>query len=541
MKHSNNKSINVAGPSHPVPPLRVLAASLAVAFIALSSSPDARAQALNAELSKEARACADLRNLQLPEATVTGAELVTSGSFSPPAAGDALRGAQTGTLTKLPAFCRVMLTLQPQIKVEVWMPSRSWNKRFQAVGGGGYAGFIAYDSLASAIRDGYASASTDTGHTTSQLDGKFVLNADRSLNEQQLKDFAYRAVHEMTVKSKSVIRSYYRSAPRYSYWNGCSTGGRQGLMEAQRFPEDYDGILSQAPAINWDRFVPAEIWPQLVMRLDLGGPIAPAKLVALREAIISANDRLDGVEDGVVDQPDQLEVSDELMKRAGLNDREIAAVRKIWAGPRTSGGDFLWYGIEPTAPLDAMAGPQPFPIPVDYIGTWLQRNPQWDWKTMDYAEFERFFQQSRQQYNALIGTDNPDLRAFASAGGKLLMVHGWDDQLIMPRGTIDYHRRVQEAAGGARSSSRFARLFMAPGNFHCSGGPGPDTFNTMETLVNWVEKGKAPERLMATKLADGKPVRTRPLCVYPQTATYSGKGSTDNASSFVCTAPKPSR
>ena len=538
MNYSNETCFHIPDSARAGSALRGITASITVAVASLSIWPGAYAKpVVDAGLSEKARACADLSTLRLSDATVTGAQLVTSGAFSPPAGGDALRGAETGPLANLPPFCRVTITVKPQIKVEVWMPSQAWNRRFQAVGGGGYAGFIAYDSMASAIRAGYASASTDTGHAASLFDGKFILNADRSLNEQQLKDFAYRAVHEMTIKSKSLIRTYYRVAPRYSYWNGCSTGGRQGLMEAQRYPDDYDGILSQAPAINWDRFIPAEIWPQLVMQRDLGGPIAPAKLAALHGAIIATYDRNDDVSDGVVDQPDRIRVSDELMRNAGLSAQEIATMRKIWEGPRTSNGDFLWYGVEPTAPLEALAGQKPFPIPVDYLGSWLLRDPQWNWQTMDYVDYERLFQHSRQRFNASIGTDDPDLRSFASAGGKLLMVHGWDDQLIPPRGTIDYFQRAQAAAGGAKSVAGFARLFMAPGVLHCGGGPGPDTIDGMGALVKWVEQGKAPEQISAQKLnGAGEPVRTRPLCLYPKRAVYSGTGSEDRASSYVCKA-----
>lgn len=507
---------------------------LLLASIALSASISVRA-------ATGPEACAALRQIQLPDATVTSTEFITNGHFQPPGEGDSLRAASTAELKNLPPFCRVSLTIKPQIRVEVWLPGQNWNQRFQAVGGGGYAGFIAYDSLGEAIRNGYAGSSTDTGHSASIANGKFVLNADHTLNQQQIDDFAHRAVHEMAVKAKTVIAAYYQSPPRYSYWNGCSTGGRQGLMEAQRYPKDFDGILSMAPAINWDRFIPAEIWSQLVMQQDLGAPIPAAKLHALQQAIIAEYDKADGVVDEVIDDPRIVHPSDKLMASAGLNTAEIAAMRKIWTGPRTANGSFMWYGLEPTAPLIGLGGAQPFPIVVDYIGIWLQQNPQWDWKSMDYAAFERFFEQSRQQFHARLATDNPDLSQFAEEGGKLMMWHGWDDQLIFPRGTIDYFQRVQAAAGGEEATSKFAKLFMAPGVMHCRGGVGPDKIEALPALVKWGEQGKAPQQILATKEQDGKVIRTRPICAYPQRTVYSGKGSSDDAANFSCMAPAPKR
>lgn len=502
---------------------------LLLASFALTVSVSARA-------ASGPEACTALRHIHLPDTTVTRAEFINSGRFQPPGGGDALRAGSTAEQQDLPPFCRVSLTIKPQIQVEVWLPDQNWNQRFQAVGGGGYAGFIAYDSLGEAIRNGYAGSSTDTGHTSSIIDGKFVLNPDHTLNQQQINDFADRSVHEMTVKAKAVVAAYYQSAPRFSYWNGCSTGGRQGLMEAQRYPTDYDGILSMAPAINWDRFIPAEIWPQLVMRQDLGAPIVATRLHALRQAIIAEYDKADGVADGVIDDPRIVVPSDKLMASAGLHPAEIAVMRKIWTGPRTADGSFLWFGLEPSAPPEALAGVQPFPIVVDYIGIWLQQNPQWDWKSMDYAAFERFFEQSRQQFHARLGTDNPDLSQFAENGGKLLLWHGWDDQLIFPRGTIDYFQRVQIAAGGAEATAKFARLFMVPGVMHCRGGSGPDKLDAFPALVKWVEQGKAPQQLLATRQQNGKITRTRPVCAYPQRTVYSGKGSSDDAVNFSCVA-----
>jgi hypothetical protein len=202
--------------------------------------------------------CADLVNLRLSDTTITAAHEVAAGPFTPPGATKPIAGGD------LPAFCRVALTVAPAINIEVWLPKSTWNKRYQGVGGGGYAGTISYGALATALRAGYATASTDTGHPAS-VGGTFALNPDGTLNWGLIKDFAERSLHEMVLKAKRIIHAYYDAGPRYSYWTGCSTGGRQGLMAVQRFPEEYDGLVIAAPAINWERFISAELWPQIVM------------------------------------------------------------------------------------------------------------------------------------------------------------------------------------------------------------------------------------------------------------------------------------
>src|SRR5436190_12835003 len=217
--------------------------------------------------STSATTCSDLVNLKLSQAAITAAEDVPAGAYTPPGG---------GAQPNLPAFCRVAFTVEPQIHVEVWMPKETWNERYRGEGGGGYAGSISYAGLAAGIRAGYATASTDTGHSAA-VGGTFALNPDGTLNNQLIRDFAERSLREMAVKSKSIIKAYYSKTPKYSYWKGCSTGGRQGLMAVQRFPEEYDGLVIGAPAINWDRFIPSELWPAIVMK-DSGGPISNAKL-----------------------------------------------------------------------------------------------------------------------------------------------------------------------------------------------------------------------------------------------------------------------
>src|SRR5215468_4416936 len=297
-----------------------------------------------AKSAKPAINCADLMSLRLAETTVTAAEEIPAGTYTPPG---------FPPLTNLPAFCRVALTVAPQVRIEVWMPKETWNRRYRGEGGGGYAGSISYGGLATGILAGYATASTDTGHPAS-AGGTFALNPDGTLNNQLILDFAERSLHEMVRKAKNLITIYYGSPARYSYWNGCSTGGRQGLMAVQRFPEEYDGLVIAAPAINWDRFIPAELWPQIVMREEVGGPISAAKLNAVTNAAVAACDAEDGVVDGVINDPRKCKYDPaESICRPGndagacLTVAEANVVRKIWDGPTDhTGKQRIWFGLE---------------------------------------------------------------------------------------------------------------------------------------------------------------------------------------------------
>jgi len=483
------------------------------------------------------RSCESLASLHLSETTITGATEITSGSFQPPF-GPPLSG--------LPAFCRVTLTVSPQINVEVWLPLVTWNGRFQAVGGGGYAGVISYGALAIALRAGYATASTDTGHSAvTQPGGSFALTPSGQLDFPIIEDFAFRSEHQMTLKGKTVLQDFYGRPAAFAYWNGCSTGGRQGLMEAQRFPDDYDGILAGAPAINWSKFIPAEFWPQLVM-LQAHDFVPQCKFAAANAAAIAACDGLDGVVDGVIDDPrachfDPASLIGTTTPCGTITATDADIIRAIWQGPRGPQGQFLWFGLEPGASFTGLANTQdasdglPFPIATDWIKFFLLQNPGWDWHTATYPEFVQLFRQSVEEYSRVIATDDPNLDAFEDHGGKLIIWHGWADQLIFPRGTIQYYERVQQAMGGGRRTDEFARLFMAPGVAHCGGGTGPAPADPFGALVNWVEHHQAPDQLLATKTdATGAVVESRPLCPFPLEARYTGHGSTNDAANFTC-------
>jgi pimeloyl-ACP methyl ester carboxylesterase len=350
-----------------------------------------------------------------------------------------------------------------------------------------------------------------------------------------IEDFAARSLIELTDKSRSLIDEFYGEAAQYEYWNGCSTGGREGLMLAQRHPDAYDGILAGAPAINWDRFIPSLLWPQIVMAEELDGPIAQCKLAEATSAAVEACDSVDGVNDGVLEDPracdfDPVSLVGVETPCGEFTETDAAVIQAIWDGPRTSAGEFMWYGLAPGTPLEEVAGSLPFPIGSDYFRIWVQQDPTFDWHTLGYAGFEDAFRTSQDLFNEVIGTDDPDLTSFRDAGGRLVMWHGWYDQLIPPEGSIDYYDRVLEAMGEIGDVAEFARLFMAPGVLHCGDGPGLTEFDAFGALVDWVETGRAPETITASRGAE-----TRPMCPYPTVATYDGTGDPDRAASFDCT------
>jgi hypothetical protein len=452
-----------------------------------------------------------------------------------------------------------------QIKIRVGLPPNSvdmmnpsaagavpWNGKNCDLGGGGYAGAVG--SVTSSTNLGYVGTSTDTGHTGGS--GSFALNPDGTLNWGLIEDFARDGIRQQYLWGVQLAKTYYGMEPTRKYWVGCSTGGRQGLYQAQNFPGAYDGILSGAPAINWDRFIPAELWPQIVMKEKVGQAIEACKLATVNNAALAACDGLDGLVDGVLDDPRRCDFDPQVLQNASctstdcncLTAAEVEAVQKIWDGPRGTHGKFLWYGLEPTTllsgpPFGGLAGPNPFPIAVDHFRYWIEQNPAFDWHTLDYASFEQDFRESQQLFNGVIGTDNPNLSRFRDSGGKILIWHGWTDSLIFPQGTTNYYERVLDRMGGSKHVERFARLFMAPGVDHCGGGAGPNVFDMFGPLVAWVEQGIPPDQIIATKYINDNPElgvqRTRPLCPYPLVARYTGTGNIDNAENFTCVKTIP--
>ena len=474
------------------------------------------------------RSCESLASLALPNTTIESATIDPGDERTPPS-------------------CRVMaiVTHAPatdRIKVFVALPLKGWNGRFQGTGGGGFSGGSPA-SLRQPLTVGYAAGSTDTGHEGGR--GSFALDANGRFDWQSIKNNAYLGIHEMTVTGKALTQALYGNAPRYAYFTGCSTGGRQGLSEAQRFPADYDGILSGAPAINWPKLHVEQLWGHLMM-LEAKNVVPMCKLEAAARAAVEACDATDGAKDAVIDDPLRCTYEPKTLVGttpagcSAFTEADATVIRKIWEGPKRRDGSFLWYGLPRGTPfsLSATGGTplagRPFEITLDWFRFFLTQNPQWDWQTLTHASYEQLFDQSVEQFNAVLGTDNPDLSAFRDRGGRLLLWHGVADPLIYFEGTVDYYTRVVRQMGGAARTAPFLRFFLAPGVGHCSGGAGPQPTGLLEALVKWVEEKRAPETLEAQKREGNAVVRTRPLCQYPQVAKYKGTGSTDEAGSFDC-------
>lgn len=470
-----------------------------------------------------------LTNLSLPNTTIESAVIDTANHMC----------LVTAIVTHPPAGDRV--------KIWIGLPLTNWNGRFQGTGGGGFLGG-SQGSLREPVARGFAAGATDTGHEGGS--GSFALDAKGRQNWQGIIDNAYLGIHEMTVVGKALTKAFYGKAPRYSYFVGGSTGGRQGLMEAQRFPDDYDGIISACPAINWHRFVAASLWPEVVM-LSMSNFVSKAKLDAATAAAVAACDADDGVKDGVIDDPFHCTYDPKALVGTKVDNNlftgaDAEVIRKIWQGPRAQDGSFIWHGLDRGADLFAYASTggsplkgEPFSIALEYWVYYLAQDAKWDWTTLTYAGFEQMWTKSVEQYGAVLGTDDPDLTRFRDHGGKVIITHGLADQLIPAAGTVDYFERVEQRMGGETNTAKFARLFLVPGVDHGFHGAGATPTGLNEAILRWVEEDQAPDKLIAEKRdGSGKVIRTRPLFPYPQVAKYKGSGSTDEAVNFDGITPR---
>jgi feruloyl esterase len=497
-----------------------------------------------------AAACTSLSDQRLPSATITAAQAITTGSFTPQGS--------TNPITNLPPFCRVAGVIAPtsesQILFEVWLPLENWNGKFAGVGNGGWAGVISFGPLAEQLRRGYATASTNTGHEAAP-----GVNAARFAFEkpEQLIDFAYRSHHETALKAKAIAEAFYTKPPAHSYFIGCSSGGYEGLMEAQRFPTDYDGIVAGMPANNWTRLMAGDFDATLAAFKGSVSNLPPSALGVLHRAALAACDSKDGVIDGVLEDPRQCTFDPAALTckanqdaASCLTPAQVDAARRVYGGlkdPKT--GAQLYPGLAPgSEPFWPNRDPaSPFPIPIAHYKWLVFADPNWDWKSFDFsdpADYEAH-QKAEAKFAPILNATNPDLTQFRQRGGKLLQYHGWNDQLISPQNSIDYYESVISfLAAGRRNRAEttqdvqsFYRLFMAPGVAHCGGGPGTSTFDMQAALEQWVERGIAPDQIAATHVTSGVVDRLRPLCAYPQVAVYKGKGDTNDAANFECRAP----
>jgi len=497
----------------------------------------ALAAAVSVVAPSRAATCESLSSLSLPDTSITLAQSVGAGQLTLPGRNVAEVPSAPVALKDLPAFCRVAATLKPtsdsDIKIEVWLPASGWNGNFEAVGNGGWAGVISYGAMAEALHDGYVTASTDTGHVGGR--GTFALD-----HPEKLTDFGYRAVHEMTLKAKAIAEAFYRSAPRLSYWNGCSTGGRQGLKEAQRFPADYDGIVAGAAANPRTRLSSWQIWLSQGV-LPPENYIPASKYPVIHKAVLDACDAADGLKDGLIADPTRCNFDPKTIEcKSGdaptcLTAGQVAAAQRMYTAPKNSRtGEPVYFNVEPGSELGwAMLarGPEPFSAATDQFRYVVFKDPKWDWHSFnldnDVALADKID-------NDTINASDPNLKAFLAHGGKLLLYHGWADPGVPPLASVNYYKTTVDTMGGEAKMADSIRLFMVPGMGHCGGGEGPNTFDMMTAMVDWREHGKTPERIVASHITAGKVDRTRPLCAYPQVAKYKGSGSVDQAENFVC-------
>jgi feruloyl esterase len=435
-------------------------------------------------------------------------------------------------------FCRVVGIIEKEINFEVWLP-RDWNGKFQGVGNGGLTGAINYPAMGEALAQGYATASTDTGHRTQQ---GFFEDEWLEGHPERLVNFAYRAHHLMAVTSKQIVKAYYRKPATRAYFSGCSSGGWEGLSEAQRYPQDYDGIVAGAPAINLVQVQARSIYVAQMNLKNPQGALTHDLAQRLAAAAVAKCDARDGLKDGVIDDPRhcdfdpaELQCKSDSSKDC-LTEAQVRTARALYGPMKSPGGMQLYpgaaYGASPLAELPVSAKTEPGHAAIILM---LPQKPAWDVHTFNP---DRDIPALQKELGATLNAMNPDLRPFEAHGGKLILYHGWADPLLSPYNTLDYYSAVVKTMGGQQATDKFLRLFMVPGMEHCRGGPGPNTFDAVASVDNWVEHGVPPERLVAAhKGADGKTIdRTRPLCRYPQVARYKGTGSTDEASSFRCEA-----
>ncbi len=499
-------------------------------------APLAQAQA---GASPPAGRCAALaQTLQLPQVTVTLAEEVAAGALRLPSNGMG----PPMDVSKLPAFCRIAATAKPtadsDIRFEVWLPLTGWNGKYVGGGNGVWAGSIAYGDMVGPLSRGYATAASDVGHQGSPLDGTFLVG-----HPEKLVDFGHRAVHETAKAAKATIAAFYGQSPSRSLYASCSTGGRIGLMEAYRYPEDYDGISAMAPANPMVPLMVMSVWSGAVTMKDEASRIPPAKLAVVGKAALAACDANDGVTDGIINNPPACKFDPAVLQcKAGdaadcLTAAQVTALQAVYAGPRNprTGAQIypgLSVGSEAQMPV-LTVGNEPFPVATTFFKGPVLGNASWDFRSMDY---DRDTQRAMAYGSEALDIPATGLKPFFAGNRKLLLSHGWADGLIPAQSTVNFHAAVARDIGPKRAADGL-RLFMVPGMTHCSGGAGPSNIDMLGEIDRWVETGKAPERIVASN-QPGQPARTRPLCAYPQVAVYSGKGSTDEAANFQCKASK---
>jgi feruloyl esterase len=456
------------------------------------------------------------------------------------------------------------------IEFEVWLPSSGWNGKYLGVGNGGLGGSINYTAradsnapdLAQAIASGYATSSTDTGHKGVNTDADWALG-----HLEKIIDYGYRAIHETAIASKAIVKAFYDGDPRESYFNSCSNGGRQALMEAQRYPADYNGIVAGDPAYFSTHQSADQIWNAQALMANPASYIPSSKLPAIEAAVLATCDALDGVKDGLITEPTKCHFDPAILLCKGedsntcLTQPQVQALKKIYAGPRTSKGEQIFPGMLPGDEAGPrgwnywITGSEPgksaqYVFGVVATAKMAYQNPAWDFRAFNFDHDVAFLDE---KVGPIRNATNPDLMRFKGRGGKLILYHGWSDSAIAPLSTVNYYESVVSKMG-QKDVDDFVRLYMVPGMQHCGGGPGPNVFDSLSgsfadpqhsvqlALERWTEKGAAPDQIIARQYKNGGnssdgAMRTRPLCRYPQVARYTGSGSTDDAANFTCKMP----
>ncbi|HEX2539659.1 MAG TPA: tannase/feruloyl esterase family alpha/beta hydrolase [Caldimonas sp.] len=500
-----------------------------------------------------ARTCdtASMSSLQLPGAAITAASAVAAGSYAP---------GSGAPLANLPAFCRVDAQATPTsdslINFQVWVPQgAAWNGKLVVTGNGGYSPALSYGDMAYAMRQGYAVVGGDTGHQSSDPNAMFWGVG----HPEKIRDWGSRSIHAITEPSKQAVAALTTQAPKRAYYYGCSTGGHQGYAEMQRYPDDFDGVIAGAPGNNRTRLNVEFLHRFLSNRApNTNSPVilSAAKASLITTAAVAACDALDGVTDGVMEDPRACTAAqfnvDSMLCTPGqtsgcLTQAEIDVAKKIYAGPKNPRTNAQHY---PGLAVGTESGWSQYwgttePVRADYWRLWVFNNPQWNWWSFDYDRDVTFADAFVSQ---LVDQTNPDLSAFKASGGKAIVYQGWADPVVNAIDTIAYVDRVRALQANPADADAFLRLFLVPGMGHCSGGPGATTFGNsgqlapganadrdlLMSLDRWVEQGTPPDRIVATRVVNGAAVRTRPLCPYPKKAVYSGSGSTDDAANFTC-------
>ncbi len=495
----------------------------------------------------------DQLKLSLPDTTVSSIEYFPAGPFvappagvpdvapAPPAPGRG-RGAggpgrAAAPALAVPAYCRVQMVLTPssdsRIEASMFLPVENWNGKLQVVGNGGWAGTISYPAMAAALREGYATASNDTGHRANDGGGGGMFALD---HPEKITDFAYRAMHETVVKAKLITVAFYGKGPKYSYYNGCSTGGRQGLIEATRFPDDFDAVAAGAPANPHVHLHAAGVERSLELMKN-NAPLTQPQVEALHAAVMAQCDALDGVKDGIISQPEKCHYDPAALLCKGadgpacLTPGQLETVKIVFGDVKTKKGEVIWTGYPAGTELEVASLRN---VPTAPGGVWDvirilgHQDKNYDWHNFDLDA------EVAQADKAGIDVLTYDLSAFKAHGGKLLLYHGLADSGIPPGHTVLYYNAVLAKMG--KKQDDWLRLYLEPGMGHCGGGPGPDQFNKMGVIERWREAGQAPQAIIASHVSGATVDMTRPLCPYPQVAVYKGVGSTNDAANFSCKA-----